>query len=64
MQSLFEPFYTTKESGMGMGLPISQTILENHGGRIWVESAPDGGAVFFVRLPLAQTARKPLEAVG
>jgi C4-dicarboxylate-specific signal transduction histidine kinase len=63
MQSLFEPFYTTKESGMGMGLPISQTILENHGGRIWAESDPEGGAVFYVRLPLARAMRR-LEAVG
>jgi len=64
MQSLFEPFFTTKESGMGMGLPISQTILENHRGRIWAESAPEGGAVFFIRLPVIQTAQQPLEAVG
>ena len=64
MQSLFEPFYTTKESGMGMGLPISQTILENHGGRIWAESSPAGGAVFRIRLPVAPAARRQLEAVG
>jgi two-component system sensor kinase FixL len=64
MQSLFEPFYTTKDSGMGMGLPISQTILENHSGRIWAESDPQGGALFIVRLPVAQTAREPLQAVG
>jgi C4-dicarboxylate-specific signal transduction histidine kinase len=64
MQSLFEPFYTTKESGMGMGLPISQTILENHGGRIWAEASPRGGAVFRIRLPVASTAGQQLEAVG
>ena len=63
-QSLFEPFYTTKESGMGMGLPISQTILENHGGRIWAEPRPQGGAVFFIRLPVARSAEQQLEAVG
>ncbi len=63
-QSLFEPFYTTKESGMGMGLPISQTILENHGGRIWAEPHPQGGAVFFIRLPVARSAEQQLEAVG
>jgi PAS domain S-box-containing protein len=62
MQSLFEPFFSTKESGMGMGLPISQTIVENHGGRIWAESNPRGGAVFFVHLPVAEAARQPLRA--
>lgn len=64
MPSLFEPFFTTKASGMGMGLPISQTILENHGGRIWAESIPRGGAVFFIRLPVAPSARQSLAAVG
>jgi two-component system, LuxR family, sensor kinase FixL len=58
MQSLFEPFYTTKESGMGMGLPISQTIVENHGGRIWAEPSSGGGAVFCIRLPLAPGTEK------
>jgi len=51
---LFDPFFTTKETGMGMGLPISQTIVENHAGRIWADSAPGAGAVFYVRLPLAE----------
>jgi PAS domain S-box-containing protein len=64
MQHLFDPFFTTKESGMGMGLPISQTILENHGGRIWAESPPAGGAVFYILLPVAQDAQQPLEAAG
>ena len=64
VQSLFEPFYTTKESGMGMGLPISQTILENHDGEIEVESAPGGGALFRVRLPIARAEPQQLEAVG
>jgi len=64
MQSLFEPFFTTKESGMGMGLPISQTILENHGGSIRAESIPGEGAVFFIRLPVAPSARRSLAAVG
>lgn len=48
---LFDPFYTTKEGGMGMGLTISQTILENHEGRIWAESQPGQGTVFHVALP-------------
>lgn len=43
---LFEPFYSTKSGGLGMGLPISRTIIEAHGGRIWVESNPTTGATF------------------
>jgi PAS domain S-box-containing protein len=53
MAHLFDPFYTTKETGMGMGLPISQTILENHDGTIAAESEPGAGTVFRVRLPVA-----------
>ena len=48
---LFQPFVTTKRTGMGVGLSISRTIIEAHGGRIWVESNPDGGAVFRFTLP-------------
>ena len=43
---LFEPFRTTKAAGLGMGLAISQTIIEAHGGRIWAENNPETGAVF------------------
>ncbi len=50
---LFNPFVTTKENGMGMGLAISQTIVENHEGRIWAESELGHGAAFYVSLPLA-----------
>jgi C4-dicarboxylate-specific signal transduction histidine kinase len=53
---LFHPFFTTKEGGMGMGLAISQTIVENHDGRIWAESEPGQGSTFYVSLPLAQAA--------
>jgi C4-dicarboxylate-specific signal transduction histidine kinase len=64
MLHLFDPFFTTKETGMGMGLPISQTILENHAGRIWAESPTGGGAVFRVRLPLAEEATARMEATA
>lgn len=48
---IFEPFFTTKPNGMGMGLAISQTIIEAHGGEIWVDSRPSEGTTFTFILP-------------
>ena len=48
---LFQPFITTKEKGMGIGLSICQTIVDAHGGRIWSEANDGGGAIFHVTLP-------------
>ncbi|TPQ30308.1 ATPase [Bradyrhizobium guangdongense] len=54
---VFEPFYTTKPQGMGMGLAIARTIVEAHDGRIVAENKPEGGAVFRIRLPLSKAGR-------
>ncbi|RJP18692.1 MAG: PAS domain S-box protein [Candidatus Abyssobacteria bacterium SURF_5] len=52
-QRLFEPFYTTKANGLGMGLAISRSIVESHGGRIWAENNPDRGACFSFTVQVA-----------
>jgi len=49
---IFEPFNSTKADGMGVGLSICKRIIQDHGGRIWVEDAPGGGAIFGFALPI------------
>src|ERR1700683_3946767 len=51
MARLFEPFFTTRAKGIGMGLPISRSIVEAHGGRLWVQSAGSEGSTFQFTLP-------------
>ena len=48
---------TTKEKGVGIGLAVSRTIVEAHGGQLWAENNKTGGATFNVALPLTHTTR-------
>ena len=51
---VFEPFFTTKPEGMGMGLSLTRSIIEAHGGRLWAQNEPSRGATFEFTLPLQE----------
>ena len=52
-EQVFEAFFTSKKEGLGMGLAISRSIIESHGGRIWATQNVEGGATFHISLPIA-----------
>lgn len=54
MADVFRPFFTTKQHGLGMGLAVCRSIIENHGGRLWMENPTGGGALFQFEIPAAQ----------
>jgi signal transduction histidine kinase len=59
---IFEPFYTTKPNGLGMGLSICRSIVEAHGGRLWVTPNEFRGAVFRVMLPIVEKSLEKLRS--
>ena len=64
LKGVFEPFYTSKAEGMGMGLSIARTIIEAHHGLIWARNRDHGGASFRIRLPLSMEAIETKQAVA
>jgi C4-dicarboxylate-specific signal transduction histidine kinase len=64
LTTIFNPFVTSKPEGLGLGLSISRTIIEMHGGRLWAENNTDQGATFYFTLHVGDAAQlDPLQSV-
>jgi two-component system sensor kinase FixL len=61
LDKIFQPFYTTRRDGLGMGLAICRSIIEAHGGRLWAENNPDRGATFCFTLPVDEGRESGVE---
>ena len=63
-EKIFEPYHTTKPRGLGLGLSLSRSIVFAHGGRLWAENRPAGGAVLHFAIPEWKLERNPSDVAG